>query len=236
MRSHPFLQGELCVERWTTGGSFHPRPPLDSDYPGTRSPQGQTIQSVFSGGVFTLRFYSHTSLSCKCHWGPVLGFIFRRQCGKSRMASLRGLVSGMERKELFPYTKCQHNLMLLCLFILLKRKDADAQLLSQQNGNSLGNCVSTSQGRAENDGMRRCCLQELKLSISPVYRVRNTHWTPSRLAGSGSFLLVTILSLRNLLRMVPWTEARRSLQGPQLCCECILMLSIQFLWEAGCCG
>lgn len=125
-----FLQGKLCVERWTTGGVLTPIPPLDSNCPGTRSPQGQTIQStsLAKDCVLMLRFYIHTSLSCKCLWGPLLGFSLRRQHGQTRVASQGGLVCANEREGLFLYTKCQCNLMLLCLFILLRMKDADAQI------------------------------------------------------------------------------------------------------------
>lgn len=126
---HPFCKGS-CV--WRDGprvGVFIPDPHWTVTIQAQEAHRDRQY-SVFSGCVFTLRFYSHTSLSCKCLWGPVLGIIFRRQHGKSRMASLGGLVSGMERKELFPYTKCEHNLMLLSFFVLLRRKDADAQLMS----------------------------------------------------------------------------------------------------------
>lgn len=59
-------------------------------------------------------------------------------------------------------------------------------LLSQQDVNRHGNRVGTNQSKAGYAGMRKCCLQGLKLSISPVYRVRNMHWNSSRLTGSGS--------------------------------------------------
>lgn len=44
---------------------------------------------------------------------------------------------------------------------------------------------------------------------------------------------MTILSLRNLLRIGPQADACGSLQGPQLCCERTLIFVFQFLGYQG---